>query len=91
MVKDGTLKLKGKPYAIKEQFQTKFEDRRRKLYPVMKRYKQAGDKTNMVRDRLNVNGKLYEHDTPPPINAELRARIVTCCRITSPSSIHPQH
>ncbi|XP_041349405.1 uncharacterized protein LOC121368722 [Gigantopelta aegis] len=40
------------------------EERRKQLYPVSKRYKQAGYKSKMVREKLYIDGKLYEDKTP---------------------------
>jgi hypothetical protein len=44
-VKRNVYKLKGKPYRVHEQFPPEIEDRRRILYPVQKRFKQAGRRT----------------------------------------------
>ena len=65
MVRDRAYRLKGKPYSIHEQFPSSVEDRRKKLYPVAKRARQAGRKTRMVRDKLFIDGKLYEESDPP--------------------------
>jgi hypothetical protein len=58
-IKDHAYRLRGKPYGISEQFPPEIEDRRKVLYPVMRRLRQAGEKPKLVRDRLYVNGKPY--------------------------------
>ena len=60
LVKDHAYRLKNRPYGISEQFPTSIEERRKKLYPVAKHFRQAGRKTRMVRDKLFVDGKLYD-------------------------------
>ena len=65
MVRDRAYRLKGKAYSIHEQFPSSVEDRRKKLYPVAKRARQAGRKTRMVRDKLFIDGKLHEESDPP--------------------------
>lgn len=57
-------KLQGKPYGIHEQFPKEIEDRRRLLYPIQKRCRKAGQKTKLVRDKLFIDGKLYEPQDP---------------------------
>ena len=61
MVKAKANRLKGKPYGINEQFPADVEQCRKKLYPVAKRLRQAGHRTKMVRDKLFVDGRLYEN------------------------------
>ncbi|KAK3092329.1 hypothetical protein FSP39_001358 [Pinctada imbricata] len=58
-VKHNAYKLKGTRYGISEQFPQEVENRRKQLYPVMKRHKNAGDKVTLVRDRLYINNELY--------------------------------
>lgn len=57
-------KLQGKSYGIHEQFPKEIEDRRRLLYPIQKRCRKAGQKTKLVRDKLFIDGKLYEPQDP---------------------------
>lgn len=63
-VKKNAYKLKGKPYGIHEQYPVEIEERRKKLYSVQKRLKESGRRTKLVRDKLYVDGKLYQatHD-----------------------------
>ena len=58
--------LKGSPFGIHQQFPATIEDRRKKMYPVMKRYKDASDRTKLVHDRLYINGRLYEVQPQEP-------------------------
>ena len=56
--------LKDKPYSINEQFPGIIEEKRKQLYPVAKRFRQAGRKTKLVRDKLFVDGKLHDSNSP---------------------------
>ena len=48
-------------FSVREQFPPEIEERRKKLYPVMRRYLQNDEnRVSLVRDKLYVNGKLYE-------------------------------
>jgi hypothetical protein len=60
-VNENSYKLAGSPFGINEQFPAVIEDRRRQLYPIMKRLKRnRSNKVKLVRDRLYVNGELYD-------------------------------
>lgn len=63
LVRDSSSKLRGSSYWINEQFPAEIEDRRRKLYPVLKQYRSEGSRVKLVRDRLYINGKLYQDAT----------------------------
>ena len=55
--------LVGKPYGVREQFPKVIEEKRRKLYPIMKQYRANKDnKVRLVRDKLYING--YEYYPP---------------------------
>ena len=72
-VKDNAYRLKGTNYGIHEQYPQEIEDRRRKLYPVMRQYKQSGHRTKLVRDKLFIDGTLYvEHTADGEGNAVRR-------------------
>jgi hypothetical protein len=45
-------------FSIREQFPTEIEERRKRLYPVMRRAKDDGQNAHLVRDKLFVNGQL---------------------------------
>lgn len=53
-------KLQGKPYWIHEQFPNEIKDKRRLLYPNTKTCRKAGQRTKIVKDKLFIDGKLYE-------------------------------
>ena len=53
-------RLKGKRFGINEQFPKEIENRRKALYPVMRKAKGEGKKVSMVRDRLYIDGKLVQ-------------------------------
>lgn len=53
-------KLQGKPYWIHEQFPNEIEDKRRLLYPNTKTCRKAGQRTKIAKDKLFIDGKLYE-------------------------------
>ncbi|KAK3082895.1 hypothetical protein FSP39_008307 [Pinctada imbricata] len=55
-VKKAARNLKGKKFYVNEQHPTEIEDRRKKLYPLMKEArKNRANKVIMVRDKLYVN------------------------------------
>ena len=51
--------LKNTPFGIQEQFPKIIEDRRKKLYPVLKSAKKQGKNAVLVRDKLFINGVQY--------------------------------
>ncbi|KAL5007073.1 hypothetical protein ScPMuIL_015879 [Solemya velum] len=67
MVKENTYKLRGTPFSVNEQFPAVIEDQRKKLYPVMKHHRQAGHRVKLVRDKLFIDGQLYD-----PINGQMQ-------------------
>jgi hypothetical protein len=52
-------KLKGKPFTINHQFPLEVENKRKRLYPVMKRTRDNDHFTGMVRDELFIDNDLY--------------------------------
>ncbi|CAG2190917.1 unnamed protein product [Mytilus edulis] len=58
-----TYKLKGKTFGISEQFPPEIENKRKELYPVMKKAKVESKKVKLVRDKLYINGKPYNNTT----------------------------
>ena len=60
LTKQRANKLKNSPFGINDQFPQAIEDRRRALYPIMKRHRDADDNVRLVRDRLYINNRLYE-------------------------------
>jgi len=58
MVKSSGRFLKDTPYGINEQFPAEIEERRRRLYPIMKEEKRKRSKVVLVRDKLYVNDEL---------------------------------
>ena len=48
-------------YSIRERFPPEIEERRKPLYPVMRRYLENDqNKVSLVRDKLYINGQLYD-------------------------------
>ncbi|KAL5013940.1 hypothetical protein ScPMuIL_008210 [Solemya velum] len=85
MVKENTYKLRGTPFSVNEQFPAVIEDERKKLYPVMKHYRQAGHRVKLVRDKLFIDGQLHDPNNgratktttgPEDRHRQARARIV---------------
>ncbi|XP_069139338.1 putative uncharacterized protein DDB_G0279653 [Argopecten irradians] len=64
-VKSQSFRLKGTSFGIHEQYPGEIEERRKKLYPVLKHNKQAGNDAKLVRDRLYINGRQYIEHHPP--------------------------
>jgi predicted N-formylglutamate amidohydrolase len=58
MVLDQATWLKNTPFGIHEQFPKPIEDKRRKLYHVLKDAKRQGKHAVLVRDKLFVNGSI---------------------------------
>ena len=54
--------FKNTPFGIHEQFPKPIEDKRRKLYHVLKDAKRQGKHVVLVRDKLFVNGSQYFFD-----------------------------
>lgn len=53
----------GRQYGVREQFPYEIEQRRKTLYPVLRQQKMnKNNKVNLVRDKLYVNGKVYNPD-----------------------------
>jgi hypothetical protein len=52
--------LRNTPYGIQEQFPPDMNNRRKQLLPVMHWLRREGNRAKLVRDKLIVNGKLYE-------------------------------
>ena len=59
MVLDQATWLKNTPFGIHQQFPKPIEDKRRKLYPVLKDAKRQGKHAVLVRDKLFINGSQY--------------------------------
>ena len=62
LVLDNAYQLKGSPFGVRQQFPAAIEDRRRELYPVLRHYRAEGANVKLARDRLYIDGKLYEPD-----------------------------
>lgn len=70
-------RLKGTQYGIREQFPQEIENRRKPLYPVMRRARQEKRQVTLVRDRLYIDNELYvpyeiDKDVTPRLNEEIR-------------------
>lgn len=61
-VMKNSFKLKGKNLRIQEQFPKEIEQRRKLLYPVAKKARKEKKKVLLVRDRLFIDGNLFESD-----------------------------
>ncbi|KAK3095772.1 hypothetical protein FSP39_018878 [Pinctada imbricata] len=62
LVLRNSYKLQGTRKGISEQFPSSVEERRRKLYPVMKMEKRAGKRVKLVRDALYIDGIRYNDE-----------------------------
>lgn len=61
MIKNVASTLKGKNFSIREQFPAEIEQRRKPLYPVMRKaLEDKNNKVKMVRDKLYINNVLYK-------------------------------
>ena len=73
VIRQAGMELNSNPsskYRVREQFPKEIEDRRKLLYPFMYRFKRANpnNRVNLVRDKLYLNGRLYDPDTEPGYN-----------------------
>lgn len=70
-------RLKGTQYGIREQFPQEIENRRKPLYPIMRRARQERRQVTLARDRLYIDNELYvpneiDEDVTPQVNEEIR-------------------
>ncbi|CAG2236423.1 unnamed protein product [Mytilus edulis] len=64
-------KLKGTHISVREQFPVKIEKKRKKLYPILKQAKKDRKKAILIRDKLFIEGELYEpSDDSEPIHTD---------------------
>jgi hypothetical protein len=80
MVLDQATWLKNTPFGIHQQFPKPIEDKRGKLYPVLKDDKRQGKHAVLVQDKLFINGSQYFVDdtdeaTPSGDESERRCRL----------------
>ena len=62
LVLESSFKLRGKPFWVSEQFPSAMEERRRQLQPVARELRANGHRVKFVRDKLFVDGSLYDED-----------------------------
>ena len=62
LVKDSAHKLRGSKFSIREQYPAAIEDKRKDLYPLMRRLRGDGENPKLIRDRLYLRGKLLKPD-----------------------------
>ncbi|XP_061179393.1 uncharacterized protein LOC133188019 [Saccostrea echinata] len=68
--KRAPLKLKGSNIWVNEQFPPEVEEKRRKLYPVMRKAMKENRRVKLVVDKLYIDGKMYEPNaTQEHVNA----------------------
>lgn len=60
--------LKGTEYGINEQFPKEIEDRRKKLYPVMRQARRQSKKAVLVKDKLYIDNELYVAEPSNPVS-----------------------
>ncbi|XP_071176200.1 uncharacterized protein [Mytilus edulis] len=64
-------KLEGTHISVREQFPVKIEKKRKKLYPILKQAKKDRKKAILIRDKLFIEGELYEpSDDSEPIHTD---------------------
>lgn len=51
--------LKGNTYDMNNQYPREIQDRRKKLLPIMKQYREKGGRVALYVDKLYVDGQLY--------------------------------
>ncbi|CAG2208866.1 unnamed protein product [Mytilus edulis] len=84
MIKRAGKNLKGTHYGVNQQFPAEIEEKRRKLYPIMKAERKNNSKVVLIRDKLYVNDELVtvSNDEAPreephqtPIRPKKRSRV----------------
>jgi hypothetical protein len=56
-------KLKGQPFGINQQFPLEIQNKRKQINPVMKKARENGHFTSMMRDKLYIDNNLYAAKT----------------------------
>ncbi|KAK3091039.1 hypothetical protein FSP39_016696 [Pinctada imbricata] len=74
MILDSAYKLKGSRFSIREQFPLEMEEKRKELYPIARRFRESGNRVKIVRDKLFVNGRLYDKTCEPNQHGEASGR-----------------
>ena len=59
-----SVRLKHTNYNVSDQFPLEIKERRKELIPVMIEARKRGNRANLVRDKLYINGKLYYQPGP---------------------------
>lgn len=65
-IKSKGKELKGTHYGINDQFPREINDRRRILYPIMKKHRQNNTHANIIVDKLFIEGQLYRDSKVTP-------------------------
>lgn len=79
-------KLKGSNVWVNEQFPPEIEERRKKLYPIMRLAKRDGKRVRLVKDLLYVNGELYD----PEKDVSTQPERMPYSRVVNTGSRQPQ-
>ena len=84
---NASKRLKGSQIYVNEQFPPEIEEKRRKLYPILRQAKKDKKRAKLVRDTLYIEGKEYVPEESAPNNAPvwntLRDRNPTRARASS--------
>lgn len=59
LVKSKGRELKGTDYGLNDQFPREIQERRKKLYPILKQYREKGRHVALTVDKLYIDGQLY--------------------------------
>lgn len=71
---------------VNEQFPPEIEERRKKLYPIMRLAKRDGKRVRLVKDLLYVNGELYD----PEKDVSTQPERMPYSRVVNTGSRQPQ-
>ena len=74
LVKSRAYMLRGSSFGIREQFPASVEDKRKDLYPLMKKLRDDKQNAKLVRDKLYVRGKLQNAEDITALFAKYEAR-----------------
>ena len=66
MTKNMGRELRNTDFGMNDHFPTEINERRKKLYPIMKEKRCLNQRVSMVMDKLYINGQLYQDSRVTP-------------------------
>jgi hypothetical protein len=66
MAKNMGRELRNTDFGMNDHFPTEINERRKKIYPIMKEKRCLNQRVSMVMDKLYINGQLYQDSRVTP-------------------------